>query len=130
MADGKVEKKFSSEKRLMIASKSFVLSVFILLATLAGTWFVSARGIPIVVTFNIEKIPMEIGRFRGSSDVFPQGVYDELRADRIYRHYQSAEEKVDLYRLLRDGQRRRTGLTTACLPAPDEDHRRKSRRRA
>ena len=99
MKNGRIDEYIISGKRRMIAGRSFVLSVFMLVVAISAAALISARGVPVVIAINLDKLPMEINSFRGSDDSFPQTIYDHLNADRhIYRHYRSADgEQVDLY---------------------------------
>lgn len=78
---------------------TFIISIVILLGTIASIAAISTRGEPVVVATNLENIPMVISGFKATEDAFSQAVYDELNADKhVYRHYRSTEGKqVDLY---------------------------------
>jgi len=82
-----------------MSTKSFYISLLILLVTILAMLGISSRGNPVVVKTNLENLPMEIAGFKATSDSFSQSVYDELNADKhIYRHYSSQDgRKVDLY---------------------------------
>ena len=79
--------------------RTFMVSLIIILVTMAIIFAISRRGKPEVVSTNLEKIPMEISGFKATEDYFPKAVYDELNADKhVYRHYRSAEgRQIDLY---------------------------------
>ena len=83
----------------MISPKTFIWTILILCLALSGVFVLSSRGVPVVIATNLENIPMHIGGFQGKEDYFPQGIYDELNADKhVYRHYRSPDGKqVDLY---------------------------------
>ena len=80
-------------------NKTFIISLLLLLMTIAGAAAITSRGVPVVVQTNLENIPMQIGSYTATDDSFPQSVYDELNADKhIYRHYRSPQGRViDLY---------------------------------
>jgi EpsI family protein len=82
-----------------MSHKSFVVSLTILLVTIAIVVLISQRGEPVVVKTNLENLPMEIAGYRATEDFFPDSVYKELNADRhVYRHYRNNDGKqVDLY---------------------------------
>jgi len=82
-----------------MSTKSFTLSLIILLATITSVAAIASRGNPVVVATNLENIPMEIAGFKATEDFFPESVYKELNADKhVYRHYRSADgRQVDLY---------------------------------
>ncbi len=79
--------------------KSFIISLIILLATIAGVTLIGRRGEPVVVQTNLENIPMEIQGYKATEDTFPDSVYEVLNADRhVYRHYrEDAGKEIDLY---------------------------------
>ena len=82
-----------------MTSKSFSISVAILVITIAVVVLISQRGEPVVVKTNLENLPVEIEGFKATEDVFPDSVYKELNADKhVYRHYRANNGKqVDLY---------------------------------
>ena len=82
-----------------MSNKSFTLSLIILLATIASVATIASRGSPIVVSTNLENLPMEILGYTATEDFLSQSVYKELNADKhVYRHYHSLDgKKVDLY---------------------------------
>ena len=78
-----------------MSNKTFSISLISLLITTAVVAIISQRGIPSVVTTNLENLPMEINNFKAVEDSFSQAIYDELNADmHIYRHYRSNNGKV------------------------------------
>ncbi len=99
--DSSEEKNLEGKKiepaRLSI--KFFSVTVLLMISSLLITTLISNRGVPAVIAFNLEKIPMELDGFNGQRDLFPQRVYDALNADEnVYRHYRSAQgDQVDLY---------------------------------
>lgn len=101
--------------------KAFVITVLLLAAALLAAGAIAARKAPEVVRTNLENIPLQIGRYKGTNDVFDQAVYDELNADRdVYRHYRSPDGRViDLYiGYYGTAKGGRTGHNPyACLPA-------------
>ena len=82
-----------------MSNKSFILSLIILLATIASVAAIASRGQPVVVATNLENLPMEIAGYKATEDFFPESVYKELNADtHVYRHYRSGDgRQVDLY---------------------------------
>ena len=82
-----------------MSSKSFTISLAILLCTILAVVLVASRGEPVVIKTNLENLPMEIDGYRATEDYFPDSVYKELNADRhVYRHYRNLEGKeIDLY---------------------------------
>jgi EpsI family protein len=82
-----------------ISNRSFVISMAVLVLTLILTVALSARGKPVVVSTNLENLPMEINGMQGVNDTFSELVYQALNADKhVYRHYQSSDgKKVDFY---------------------------------
>lgn len=79
--------------------KTFIISVFIFLVTIIAVANIASREAPVVVRTNLENLPMEIGGYAATEDVFPDAIYEELNADKhVYRHYKSLEGKqIDLY---------------------------------
>ncbi|MBS0014748.1 MAG: EpsI family protein [Desulfobacterales bacterium] len=101
-------------------NKSFLITILILLLAGLAAAAVASRKAPEVVETNLENIPMQIGDYGGTNDVFEQSVYDELNADKhVYRHYQSSDDRVvhlyiGYYGTAKGG---RTGHNPyACLP--------------
>ena len=82
-----------------MSNKSFYISLIVLVATITSVFLVSRRGEPVVLSTNLENLPMEIAGYKATEDSFPESVYKELNADKhIYRHYRSQDGKqVDLY---------------------------------
>ena len=82
-----------------MSTKSFTISLIILLATIASVAAIASRGETVVVATNLENLPMEIAGFKATEDFFPDSVYKELDADKhVYRHYRSEDgRQVDLY---------------------------------
>ena len=82
-----------------MSNKSFYISLIVLVATIASIFVISRRGEPVVLSTNLENLPMEIAGYKATEDSFPKSVYEELNADKhIYRHYRSQDGKqVDLY---------------------------------
>lgn len=82
-----------------MTNESFGLSIFLLLVSMVLIFFLSFRETPIVVQTNLENIPIHINNYVGIDDVFPDGVYDELNADKhVYRHYtNSSGDSIDFY---------------------------------
>lgn len=80
-------------------NKSFTISIIILLATIAGIFLISRRGESVIVSTNLENLPMKIAGFKATEDFFSESVYKELNADKhVYRHYRSDDgRQVDLY---------------------------------
>jgi len=80
-------------------NKSFTITALLFLITISAATAIEARKVPVVVQTNLENIPIRIGPYTGTNDVFAQSVYDELNADKhVYRHYQSPDGRViDLY---------------------------------
>lgn len=80
-------------------NKPFITAAFILITTFIAVLAIDSREPPVVVSTNLENLPMEISGFTATNDSFSQAVYDELNADlHVYRHYRSPEGKqVDLY---------------------------------
>jgi len=74
-------------------------SLLILLFALSAVSLIFFRPVPVVVSTNLERLPMEIGGYTATEDSFSEGVYRELNADKhVYRHYQSQNgDRVDLY---------------------------------
>ncbi len=101
--------------------KYFSLVVFVLALALSAVIKISARGIPLVLHTNLEKLPQQIENYYGENDSFPDSVYDELNADlHLYRHYQEKSgEQIDLYiGYYGTAKGGRTGHNPyACLPA-------------
>jgi EpsI family protein len=102
-------------------SKSFLFSFTALVVTFICIIMIAKRGEPIVVSTNLEKIPMEIGVYEGIEDKFPAPVYKELNADmHLYRHYRNPDGSVisiyiGYYGTAKGG---RTGHNPyACLPS-------------
>lgn len=83
----------------MIHNKSFTMSVVMLLVSMVITAKIYSRPAPVVVNTNLENIPTILSGYVATEDVFPEGVYRELNADKhVYRHYRNAVGKeVDLY---------------------------------
>lgn len=75
------------------------ISFLIIFAALAAVIALDQRGVPQVVTTNLEKIPNVIAGYQGTEDRFSQAVYDELNADtHVYRHYRKSQgDQIDLY---------------------------------
>lgn len=82
-----------------MSSKSFTISLAILLCTILAVVLISQRGEPVVVKTNLENLPMEIAGFKATEDFFADSVYKELNTDRhVYRHYKNeGGRQVDLY---------------------------------
>lgn len=82
-----------------ISNKTFIISIAVLLLTIAAAASIASRGKLAVIEINLDKIPIEIAGFSGTEDFFSQAVYDELNADKhVYRHYRSKDgRQVDLY---------------------------------
>ena len=82
-----------------MSTKSFTLTLTLLLATIASVAAIASRSQPVVVTTNLENLPMEIAGYKATEDAFPDSVYEELNADKhIYRHYRSSDgPQVHLY---------------------------------
>ena len=82
-----------------MTNRPFIFSFFVLTASIAATLAVAARGTPVVVKTNLEKIPMQLIDYQATEDYFPEAVYKELDADKhIYRHYRSSDgRQIDLY---------------------------------
>ena len=83
----------------MIQWKTFGITVCILGMALALVYKIDSRGVPVVLRTSLENLPMQLGKYHGQEDSFPQGVYDELKADlHVYRHYRAGEgDQIDLY---------------------------------
>ena len=76
-------------------NKSFIISTLILVLTIVATTVINSRKLPVVIHTNLEKIPMQIGKYTGREDFFPQSVYKVLNADmHVYRHYQRTDGSV------------------------------------
>ena len=75
------------------------VSIAIFVATLIMTSMISSRGLPKVISTNLEHIPMRIGHYDGVEDYFDPAIYKELNADKhVYRHYGSAGgSQVNMY---------------------------------
>ena len=84
---------------ILSSTKSYNISLILLLATIACITIISRRGEPMVIKTNLERIPMEIAGFKATEDYFSDAVYKELNADKhVYRHYRSDDgRQVDLY---------------------------------
>ena len=82
-----------------MSTKSFTLSLIILLATIACVAAIASRGQPVVVTTNLENLPMDIAGYKATEDSFANSVYEELDADKyVYRHYRSSDgPQIHLY---------------------------------
>jgi EpsI family protein len=82
----------------MMRWRSFSFAALLLILTLILVFRVNARGAPVVLSTNLENLPMQIAAYQGQEDFFSQAVYEELQADlHVYRHYQSAVESIGLY---------------------------------
>jgi EpsI family protein len=82
-----------------MSNKSFISSVLIFLVTIGSVVGITSRGKAVVVSTNLENLPMEIAGFKAKEDSFEDSIYNELNADlNLYRHYRSGEhEEIDLY---------------------------------
>jgi EpsI family protein len=82
-----------------INTRTFYVSLIILLVAAVLVFLISRRGEPVVVETNLENLPMEIADLKAKKDSFSESVYKELNADKhVYRHYRSADGKIiDLY---------------------------------
>jgi EpsI family protein len=80
-------------------NKSFMITVLVLGLTIAAVAAIASREPPVVVSTNLENIPMQIGNYTATKDSFSEAVYRELNADKhVYRHYRSPDGGViDLY---------------------------------
>lgn len=80
-------------------NKYFFTSLSLLFITFLSVVAVTSRGIPHVVSTNLEKIPMNILGLTAAEDFFSDDIYDELNADlNLYRHYRADDgRQVDLY---------------------------------
>ncbi|MCB2141182.1 EpsI family protein [bacterium] len=84
---------------MKISSKSFYLSLIVLVSTIVFVFLIAQRGQPVVIKTNLENLPMQIGGYSATEDFFPDSVYEELNADRhVYRHYRDSNgNQIDLY---------------------------------
>ncbi len=82
-----------------MSAKTFSIALLILIAAIITIAALSMRGLPMVVTYNLERLPMKIAGFVGTEDAFSAAVYRELNADKhVYRHYRDDNgRQVDLY---------------------------------
>jgi len=77
----------------------FISTLAILVVALGLVLGISARGVPVVLNTNLEKLPLQIAGFQGREDSFSKEVYDVLQSDlNVYRHYRSPQgTEVNLY---------------------------------
>ncbi len=99
---------------------NFISTFAILVVTLVMVLGVAARGVPVVLHTNLQKLPLQFAGFHGREDTFPKEVYDVLQSDlNVYRHYRSPQGKelnlyIGYYGTAKGG---RTGHNPyACLP--------------
>lgn len=80
-------------------NKNIIAALVIFILTIMLVTAIALRGEPIVISTNLENLPMEIAGYKGKEDFFTDAVYKELNADKhVYRHYVSAnDEIVNLY---------------------------------
>ena len=83
----------------MISNKAFFISIAIMTVTLTLLGFISVRSTPVVISTNLERLPMMIEGYSAIEDSFPDAVYRELNADmHVYRHYSdNIGTPLDLY---------------------------------
>lgn len=82
----------------MMSNKAFLLSLLLLLLTVAMVACLSMRQAPVVVQTNLEKLPREIGGYIAVDGTFPESVYRELNSDKnVYRHYLNGNGVLSLY---------------------------------
>lgn len=83
----------------MISNKTCGICLVSLIVTLMIVGLLSIRATPVIARTNLEYLPLEIGGYRGTDDVFPESVNRELNADKqLYRHYRSGDGSlIDLY---------------------------------
>lgn len=83
----------------MIDTRSYLLTLVMLLLAASLVLVLSQRGEPEVLQTNLEHLPMQIAGYQGREDRFSEEVYRELNADQhVYRHYRDAgAQLVDLY---------------------------------
>lgn len=86
-------------KEDVVSWKRFSAISLVLILCFYAVMSISARGIPSVVQTNLEKLPLEIGGYKGVDDSFPESVYEVLDADlHVYRHYRTPDGyQADLY---------------------------------
>lgn len=104
----------------MTDNKYFISALVFLFLCAALVLNVSRRGVPLVVSTNLENLPMQIAGYTGEKDSFSQEVYDTLDADlHVYRHY-SADDGTQLSFYLGYYGTAKGGRTAhnpfACLP--------------
>ena len=82
-----------------MSNKSFYISLILFVLTITSVSLISRRGEPVVVSTNLENLPMEIAGSKATEDFFSDSVYEELNADmHVYRRYRFPDGKmVDLY---------------------------------
>ena len=78
--------------------RSFLFAGVVLSLALFFVVKISVRGEPVVLSSNLERLPMQFAGYQGKEDRFSQEVYDTLQADfHLYRHYLLQQEEVSLY---------------------------------
>jgi EpsI family protein len=82
-----------------MSTKSFAMSLLILLSSIISLVVISSRPVPVVVQTNLENLPMTISGYVGTEDNFTDSIYRELNADKhVYRHYRMHNGiQLDLY---------------------------------
>jgi len=80
-------------------NRAFVISLIILVSSIAISLSAASRRVPMVIETNLENLPMHIMGYQATEDSFSVDVYKELNADKnIFRHYQSSNtQQIDLY---------------------------------
>lgn len=82
-----------------MTSRSFIVSLGVLLVSIFWVASIASRGEPTVIETNLEKLPMKIDSYEGREEFFSDSVYKELNADKhVYRQYFSRDGKrINLY---------------------------------